>query len=157
LKSSRFSRFGDELPKGDREFRPTISWGLAIGAHRFIAYTFARVGTALSLNVGDYYPEGKQWLCDCAIKAASARIAVHHVLEEYMDARLTSPGLSDAKALPPSGRLAEKPTCSPRTARSKRRLPLIVYLEAARKPPRSGIRSGYPAARGGGEVQMEQP
>lgn len=26
-----------------------------------MAYTFARVGAALAMNVGDYYPEGKQW------------------------------------------------------------------------------------------------
>jgi len=54
-----------------------------------MAYTFARVGAALSMNVGDYYPEGKQWSVRLREKGGKRKqIAVHHVLEEYMDAYL---------------------------------------------------------------------
>ncbi len=66
-----------------------------------MAYTFARVGAALSMNVGDYYPEGKQWSVRLREKGGKRKqIAVHHVLEEYMDAYLSASGLSDAKGTP---------------------------------------------------------
>ena len=46
-----------------------------------MAYTFARVGAALSMNVGDYYPEGKQWSVRLREKGGKRKqIAVHHVL-----------------------------------------------------------------------------
>lgn len=66
-----------------------------------MAYTFARVGAALSMNVGDYYPEGKQWSVRLREKGGKRKqIAVHHVLEEYMDAYLSASGLSDVKGTP---------------------------------------------------------
>ena len=66
-----------------------------------MAYTFARVGAALSMNVGDYYPEGKQWSVRLREKGGKHKqIAVHHVLEEYMDAYLAAAGLSEQKGTP---------------------------------------------------------
>ena len=66
-----------------------------------MAYTFARVGAALSMNVGDYYPEGKQWSVRLREKGGKRKqIAVHHVLEEYMDAYLAATGLSEQKGTP---------------------------------------------------------
>jgi integrase/recombinase XerD len=50
-----------------------------------MAYTFARVGAALAMNVGDYYPEGKSWSVRLREKGGKRKqIAVHHVLEEYL-------------------------------------------------------------------------
>jgi hypothetical protein len=50
-----------------------------------MAYTFARVGAALSMNVSDYYPEGKSWSVRLREKGGKRKqIAVHHVLEEYL-------------------------------------------------------------------------
>ena len=66
-----------------------------------MAYTFARVGAALSMNVGDYFPQGKQWSVRLREKGGKRKqIAVHHVLEEYMDAYLTAVGLSELKGTP---------------------------------------------------------
>jgi site-specific recombinase XerD len=66
-----------------------------------MAYTFARVGAALSMNVGDYYPEGKQWSVRLREKGGKRKqIAVHHVLEEYMDAYLDAAGIRDDKTSP---------------------------------------------------------
>ena len=66
-----------------------------------MAYTFARVGAALSMNVGDYYPEGKQWSVRLREKGGKRKqIAVHHVLEEYMDAYLDAAGIRDDKGTP---------------------------------------------------------
>jgi integrase/recombinase XerD len=66
-----------------------------------MAYTFARVGAALSMNVGDYYPEGKQWSVRLREKGGKRKqIAVHHVLEEYMDAYLDAAGIRDDKTTP---------------------------------------------------------
>ena len=67
-----------------------------------MAYTFARVGAALSMNVGDYYPEGKQWSVRLREKGGKRKqIAVHHVLEEYMDAYLAAAGLSERQGHSP--------------------------------------------------------
>jgi site-specific recombinase XerD len=66
-----------------------------------MAYTFARVGAALSMNVGDYYPEGKQWSVRLREKGGKRKqIAVHHMLEEYMDAYLDAAGIRDDKGAP---------------------------------------------------------
>ena len=66
-----------------------------------MAYTFARVGAALSMNVGDYYPEGKQWSVRLREKGGKRKqIAVHHVLEEYMDAYLAASGIGEDKGTP---------------------------------------------------------
>lgn len=66
-----------------------------------MAYTFARVGAALSMNVADYYPEGKQWSVRLREKGGKRKqIAVHHVLEEYMDSYLAAAGFSADKGTP---------------------------------------------------------
>jgi site-specific recombinase XerD len=66
-----------------------------------MAYTFARVGAALLMNVGDYYPEGKQWSVRLREKGGKRKqIAVHHVLEEYMDSYLAAAGISEDKGTP---------------------------------------------------------
>ena len=66
-----------------------------------LAYTFARVGAALSMRVEDYYPEGKQWSVRLREKGGKRKqIAVHHVLEEYMDSYLAAAGISEDKGTP---------------------------------------------------------
>jgi site-specific recombinase XerD len=66
-----------------------------------MAYTFARVGAAIGMNVGDYYPEGKQWSVRLKEKGGKRKqIAVHHVLEEYIDAYLFAAGIRDDKGTP---------------------------------------------------------
>ena len=66
-----------------------------------MAYTFARVGAALAMNVGDYYPEGKQWSVRLREKGGKRKqIAVHHVLEEYMDAYLAAVDFGKDKGTP---------------------------------------------------------
>ncbi len=66
-----------------------------------MAYTFACVGAALAMNVGDYYPEGKQWSVRLKEKGGKRKqIAAHHVLEEYMDAYLDAAGIRDDKTTP---------------------------------------------------------
>jgi site-specific recombinase XerD len=66
-----------------------------------MAYTFARVGAALSMNVGDYYPEGKQWSVRLREKGGKLKqIAVHHVLEGYMDSYLAAAGIAEENGTP---------------------------------------------------------
>lgn len=66
-----------------------------------MAYTFARVGAAVGMNVGDYYPEGKQWSLRFKEKGGKRKqIAAHHKLEEYMDAYLTAATLAEEKGTP---------------------------------------------------------
>lgn len=66
-----------------------------------MAYTFARVGAAVGMNVGDYYPEGKHWTLRFREKGGKRKqIAAHHRLEEYLDAYLTASGIADEKGAP---------------------------------------------------------
>jgi site-specific recombinase XerC len=66
-----------------------------------MAYTFARLGAALSMNVGDYYPQVKQWTVRLREKDGKRKqIAVHHVLEEYMNAYLSAAGIGEDKGAP---------------------------------------------------------
>src|SRR5512143_3416978 len=66
-----------------------------------MAYTFTRVGAALAMNVEDYYPENKRWSVRLREKGGKRKqIAVHHVLEEYMDAYLAAAGIAQDKGTP---------------------------------------------------------
>jgi site-specific recombinase XerD len=54
-----------------------------------MAYSFARIGAALTMRVEDYYPEGKRWRLRLHEKGGKEHfVPVHHVLEEYLDAYL---------------------------------------------------------------------
>jgi site-specific recombinase XerD len=66
-----------------------------------MAYTFARIGAAVGMNVGDYYPEGKQWALRFKEKGGKRKqIAAHHKLEAYMDAYLDAGGFAEDKGTP---------------------------------------------------------
>lgn len=66
-----------------------------------MAYTFARVAAAAGMNVGDYYPEGRQWTLRFREKGGKRKqIAAHHKLEEFMDAYLTASGFGTDKGTP---------------------------------------------------------
>lgn len=66
-----------------------------------MAYSFARVGAAVGMNVGDYYPEGKHWALRFREKGGKRKqIAAHHKLEEYLDAYLAAAGITEAKGAP---------------------------------------------------------
>lgn len=66
-----------------------------------MAYSFARVGAAAGMNVGDYYPQGKQWSLRFKEKGGKRKqLAAHHKLEEYMDAYLTAAGIGEEKGAP---------------------------------------------------------
>ena len=102
-----------------------------------MAYTFARVGAALSMNVGDYYPEGKQWSVRLREKGGKRKqIAVHHVLEEYMDAYLDAAGIRDDKGTP-LFRTAYKKTG---TLTERRLMPVTMIISSlgSRTTPASG-------------------
>ena len=51
----------EEVAFLSRAFRPPHWSACVTGRSLASSYTFTRVGAALSMNVGDYYPEGKQW------------------------------------------------------------------------------------------------
>jgi site-specific recombinase XerD len=66
-----------------------------------MAYTFARVGAALALDVGDYFAQGKTWWLRLREKGGKRKlVAVHHVLESYLDAYLAAAGLAEQKGSP---------------------------------------------------------
>jgi site-specific recombinase XerD len=66
-----------------------------------IAYTFARVGATVSLDVEDYYVQGKRSFLRIAEKAGKQRvIPCPHRLEEYLDAYVEAAGLAGKKGTP---------------------------------------------------------
>ena len=66
-----------------------------------MAYTFARIGAALAMDVGDYWREGKAGQVRLRDKGGKRRtLAVHHVLEEYLDAYLAVAGIAGERGTP---------------------------------------------------------
>jgi len=64
-------------------------------------YSFARVGAALSLQVGDYFPQGKRWWLRLHEKGGKEHeMPAHHCLEEYLDAYIEAAGIGDQKKSP---------------------------------------------------------
>jgi site-specific recombinase XerC len=59
-----------------------------------MTYTFARVGALVSMNVEDYYAQGKRWWVRLHEKGGKLHeVPAHHKLEEYLDAYLDAAGL----------------------------------------------------------------
>lgn len=52
-----------------------------------MVYSFARVSATTSMQVGDYYPEGKRWWFRLHEKGGKRHeVPAHHNAEEYLDA-----------------------------------------------------------------------
>ncbi len=61
-----------------------------------MAYTFARVGAAVAMNVGDVFPQGTGYLVRLREKGGKRKqIACHHLLEEYLCAYIDAAGIAD--------------------------------------------------------------
>lgn len=66
-----------------------------------MAYSFARVGAVLAMDVGDYYQQGKRWWVRLHEKGGKEHaLPVHHVAEEYLDAYLAAAGIAGEKTGP---------------------------------------------------------
>lgn len=66
-----------------------------------MAYTLARIGAVISLRVRDYYIQGRSSTLRLAEKGGRRNIiAVHHVLEEYLDEYIEAAGIGDQKNTP---------------------------------------------------------
>ena len=59
-----------------------------------MVYSFARVGAAVGLDVGDYAPQGKRWFLTLHEKRGRVnRMPCHHTLVEYLDAYVEAAGI----------------------------------------------------------------
>lgn len=66
-----------------------------------MAYSFARVSAAVSLDVEDYYPQGRRSYLRLDEKGGKEReIPCHHQLEEYLDAYVEAAGIEKEKGTP---------------------------------------------------------
>lgn len=66
-----------------------------------LVYTFARVGAAVAMRVGDYYPQGKRWWVRLHEKGGKHHeMPAHHNLEAWLDAYLHGAGIADDKKSP---------------------------------------------------------
>jgi integrase/recombinase XerD len=66
-----------------------------------MVYSFARIGAALSMNVEDYYQQGKRYCLRLHEKGGKDHeVPAHHKAEELLDAYLLAAGIADAKGTP---------------------------------------------------------
>lgn len=64
-------------------------------------YTFARVEAAVSMNVDDFYPQGKRWWIRLHEKGGKFHeMPAHHKLDEYLDAYIAEAKLTGKKKSP---------------------------------------------------------
>jgi site-specific recombinase XerD len=63
-----------------------------------LIYSFARISAALTMNVEDYYPQGKRWWVRLHEKGGKQHeMPCHHLLETYVDAYVTAAGIGADK------------------------------------------------------------
>ena len=66
-----------------------------------MVYSFARVGAVISMNVEDYYQQGKRWWLRLHEKGGKFhQVPAHHNAEEYLDAYLEAAGIAGEKGTP---------------------------------------------------------
>ena len=66
-----------------------------------MVYSFARVGAVISMNVEDYYQQGKRWWLRLHEKGGKFhQVPAHHNAEEYLDAYLEATGIAGEKGTP---------------------------------------------------------
>ena len=58
-----------------------------------MTFSFARIGAAISMNIEDYYQNGKKWFIRLHEKGGKEHtMPAHHKLEEYLDAYIEAAG-----------------------------------------------------------------
>ncbi len=62
-----------------------------------MAYTFARIGAAVGMNVGDYYPEGKLWALRFREKGGKRKQIAAHTRDARCDRRRAPPRARGSK------------------------------------------------------------
>lgn len=66
-----------------------------------MVFSFARVSALLSMNVEDYFPEGKRWWFRLHEKGGKRHeVPVHHKAEECLDAYMAATGFSEEPRAP---------------------------------------------------------
>jgi integrase/recombinase XerD len=74
-----------------------------------MVYTFARIGAALAMNVGDYHQQGRRWRVRLHEKGGKEHdVPAHHKLDEYLDAYLKGAGIEGERDAPLFRRLDRK-------------------------------------------------
>lgn len=90
----------------------------ALHDRAFIAvmvFSFACVGAVASMNVEDYYPEGKRWWLRLHEKGGKLHmVPAHHTAEAYLDSYIEAAGLGDEKKVPLFRTLDERRTLTDR-------------------------------------------
>jgi integrase len=103
-----------------------------------MVYTFARVGAAVAMDVGDYFPQGKRWWVRLHEKGGKLHdVPAHHKLEEYLDAYLEAAAIKDEKR-GPLFRTSRATTGELSSNRMTRR---DVYAMVGRRASQSGIQT----------------
>lgn len=90
-----------------------------------MAYSFARVSTAVAMRVEDYFATGKRWWVRLHEKGGKRHeMPAHHKLEAYLDAYLHAAGIAGAKKTRrhSASSALRRPFAARPTARSLRRM-----------------------------------
>ena len=95
-------KLGPEPEPGTSDTRPPDVIGLRdralIGA---MFFTFARVGAVVTMNVEDYYTQGKRsWLLLREKGGKQHHMPAHHTLEAYLDAYIEAAGIASESKTP---------------------------------------------------------
>ena len=75
-----------------------------------LVYGFARIGAAFTMEVEDYFPEGRRWKLRLHEKGGKEHVVPrHHTLEEYLGADIAVAGIRDEKKGPSMESSAPRP------------------------------------------------
>jgi integrase/recombinase XerD len=82
-----------------------------------MVYTFARISAVVSMEVADYFPNGKRWWVRLQEKGGKRHeMPAHHKLEQFLDEYLAAAGIRDQEKTPlfrsaagRTGMLTERP------------------------------------------------
>ncbi len=104
-----------------------------------MVYTFARVGAAISMQVGDFYVQGRRgWVRLHEKGGKEHEMPTHHNLDHYLEEYIAAAGLTDDRKGPlfrstrgRSGELTPNPMRQPDVWRMIRRRALIAGIKTA--------------------------
>ena len=103
-----------------------------------MVYSFARVGTMVSMNVEDYYQQGKRWWLRLHEKGGKFhQVPAYHNAEVYLDAYLEAVGIGEEKGTPLWRAMTTKGTIT-----ENRMSRLDVFRMVKRRVRRAGLGVG---------------
>lgn len=91
-----------------------------------MVYSFARIGAVVSMNVDDYYQQGKRWWLRLHEKGGKFHeVPAHHKVEEFLDMYIEAAGITGHKGEPLFRSLNRKRQLTSRRLMRQEALPMV--------------------------------